>query len=377
MITFDNVAKRYPNGREALAGVTFTIQPGEFVFLTGRSGAGKSSVLKLIALLERPSRGTVTVAGQNTNTIKSGKIPAFRRALGQFATGVTVVTTSADDQLVGMVVNSFSAVSLDPPLVLWSIRKESKSGPSFLENGHFGISILAEDQMEVSAVFGRPQPDQFSQVGWTAGGRGAPLMVGAIAHLECVNEAVLDGGDHHILVGRVERFARFEGAPLLFAQGQYGVAESHPALTDAPSLPAAPSRDPSEDMLFVSLLKATDQHMSALFQEYRHEVGVTVATGRVLNRLSVGSCTQETLEQDTFLGENAVETALSDLERIGQVSRAGETWALTEPGRRVQADLRRSAAQFTAQQLQGIPDKDVAAAERVLGALLSRGDRKP
>jgi cell division transport system ATP-binding protein len=79
MITFDNVSKRYPNGREALAGVTFQIQPGEFVFLTGRSGAGKSSVLKLIALLERPSRGSVTVNGQNTAKIKSRRIPAFRR----------------------------------------------------------------------------------------------------------------------------------------------------------------------------------------------------------------------------------------------------------------------------------------------------------
>ena len=82
MITFDNVSKRYPNGREALSGVSFTIQPGEFVFLTGRSGAGKSSVLKLIALLERPSRGTVTVSGQNTGKLKAGKIPAFRRAIG-------------------------------------------------------------------------------------------------------------------------------------------------------------------------------------------------------------------------------------------------------------------------------------------------------
>lgn len=82
MISFDNVAKRYPNGREALAGVTFNIQPGEFVFLTGRSGAGKSSVLKLIALLERPTRGTVTVGGQNTSKLRSGRIPAFRRAIG-------------------------------------------------------------------------------------------------------------------------------------------------------------------------------------------------------------------------------------------------------------------------------------------------------
>jgi cell division transport system ATP-binding protein len=82
MITFDNVSKRYANGREALAGVSFTIQPGEFVFLTGRSGAGKSSVLKLIALLERPSRGTVTVNGQDTGKLRSGRIPAFRRAIG-------------------------------------------------------------------------------------------------------------------------------------------------------------------------------------------------------------------------------------------------------------------------------------------------------
>src|SRR4029078_4901813 len=77
-----NVSKRYPNGRDALAGVTFNIQPGEFVFLTGRSGGAKSSVLNLVALLERPTRGTVTVGGQNTSKLKSGRIPAYRRAIG-------------------------------------------------------------------------------------------------------------------------------------------------------------------------------------------------------------------------------------------------------------------------------------------------------
>jgi cell division transport system ATP-binding protein len=82
VITFDNVGKRYPNGREALAGATFRVERGEMVFLTGRSGAGKSTILKLIALLERPTRGTVVVAGRNTNTIKPGKIPAFRRGIG-------------------------------------------------------------------------------------------------------------------------------------------------------------------------------------------------------------------------------------------------------------------------------------------------------
>jgi cell division transport system ATP-binding protein len=82
VIVFDRVSKRYPNGREALANVTFRIASGEMVFLTGRSGAGKSTVLKLIALLERPSRGTVVVNGKNTSVLKSRFIPAYRRNVG-------------------------------------------------------------------------------------------------------------------------------------------------------------------------------------------------------------------------------------------------------------------------------------------------------
>jgi cell division transport system ATP-binding protein len=82
VITFDKVSKRYPNGREALTSVTFEIHSGELVFLTGRSGAGKSSVLKLIALLERPTRGTVIVGGKNTSTLKAGHVAAFRRHIG-------------------------------------------------------------------------------------------------------------------------------------------------------------------------------------------------------------------------------------------------------------------------------------------------------
>jgi cell division transport system ATP-binding protein len=82
MITFDNVSKRYPNGREALSNVSFRIDRGEMVFLTGRSGAGKSTILKLIALLERPTRGAVVVAGKNTNALRPRHIPAFRRGIG-------------------------------------------------------------------------------------------------------------------------------------------------------------------------------------------------------------------------------------------------------------------------------------------------------
>ena len=82
MIRFDRVSKRYPNGRDALREISLQVEPGEFVFLTGRSGAGKSSILKLIGLLERPTRGTVTVNGQDTASLPARAIPAYRRRLG-------------------------------------------------------------------------------------------------------------------------------------------------------------------------------------------------------------------------------------------------------------------------------------------------------
>jgi cell division transport system ATP-binding protein len=82
MIVFDRVSKRYPNGRDALSSVTFEVHTGEMVFLTGRSGAGKSTVLKLIALLERPTRGTVVVGGRNTSALRARHVPAFRRNIG-------------------------------------------------------------------------------------------------------------------------------------------------------------------------------------------------------------------------------------------------------------------------------------------------------
>lgn len=298
---------------------------------------------------------------------------AFRRTLGQFATGVTVIATNFDGTFVGMAANSFSAVSLDPPLVLWSIRKESKSVPAFVGNGHFAVNVLSEDQMDVSALFGRPSPDQFDRLGWKPGRNGDPLLDGAIAHFDCVTESVVDGGDHHIVVGRVVHYSRYEGAPLLFAQGGYGVSRSHPGLALGEQPSDRDDEQQSEELLFMSLVQATDNHMSSLFQEHRRHIGLTVATSRILNRLVRGACDKDTLERDTFLGDNAVEDALSDLGERGRVTVDGHgLWSLTEDGVHLRAALRQGAEQFTEEQLRGIPAEDVAAAERVLKTLLTR-----
>nr|WP_017934591.1 flavin reductase [Nocardioides sp. Iso805N] len=293
---------------------------------------------------------------------------AFRRALGQFATGVTVIGTVHEGRGYAMAANSFSAVSLEPPLVLWSIRKESKSAPAFTSSGHFSINVLEEAQTAVSNALGRSHEDPLSQVDWSAGVHGDPLLSGCLAQFECTTESVVDGGDHHILVGRVERFARFEGKPLLFAQGEYGWLGRR-SDTGSSQLAAAPS----EEMLFMSLLRDAEQHMSTLFDSYRRQLGLTPTATRILNHLAHSSDTVEGLQRSTPIAPQAIDDSLAELMQAGLVNRAATgTWSLTEQGLARRASLRKGAEEFTARQLDNIPANDLAAAERVLAALCGR-----
>ncbi|HQS10369.1 MAG: hypothetical protein B7Y12_17530 [Rhizobiales bacterium 24-66-13] len=157
----------------------------------------------------------------------------FRRCLGQFATGVTVVTANVGGELVGLTVNSFASVSLDPPLILWSIGQTSKSYPKFSIAENFTINVLAHDQIALSRHFGRSGPDKFQDIGWSAGETGAPILDNVAAFFECSRESEHRGGDHLILIGRVRRAVHFERGTLLFAQGRYRVATDHPAESSA------------------------------------------------------------------------------------------------------------------------------------------------
>jgi flavin reductase (DIM6/NTAB) family NADH-FMN oxidoreductase RutF len=146
----------------------------------------------------------------------------FRRALGSFATGVTVITTSrSGGEPVGLTANSFSSVSLDPPLVLWSLSLKSPSLRAFEEAGHFAVNVLAEDQVEVSRRFSTPLPDKFDGVQWHRGVASLPLIDGTLARLECQVTARHVSGDHVIFIGQVQRFAYESRAPLVFCQGRY------------------------------------------------------------------------------------------------------------------------------------------------------------
>lgn len=145
----------------------------------------------------------------------------FRDALGQFATGVTVVTCASKDGPIGITANSFASVSLDPPLVLWSPARASRRFPYFEAARHFAIHILGEEQAAVCRAFVRDGA-AFGAVDWTEGAEGVPLIDGCLARFECRREAVHEGGDHLIVVGRVTRAAYRKGAPLVFCSGCYG-----------------------------------------------------------------------------------------------------------------------------------------------------------
>lgn len=146
----------------------------------------------------------------------------FREALGRFATGITVMTTlDAQEGPYGVTATSFASLSLDPPLVQWSLRNAAYSLPIFLRSRRFAVNILAADQEDVSRAFSTAGVDRFTKVATEAGLGGVPLIEGAAAWIECDLETTLPGGDHTILIGRVLRARTFPRPPLLHWRGAY------------------------------------------------------------------------------------------------------------------------------------------------------------
>jgi flavin reductase (DIM6/NTAB) family NADH-FMN oxidoreductase RutF len=161
------------------------------------------------------------------NEASEPKAPEFdvrdlRNAFGMFATGVTVVTTcNPDGRPIGLTCNSFSSVSLKPPLVLWSLSLYSPNLQAFLQAPYFAVNILACNQFELSRRFSAPVRDRFEGVGWSGGEGGVPLLPSVAAHIQCRNETRHYSGDHVILIGQVVKYEYRDVEPLVFARGLY------------------------------------------------------------------------------------------------------------------------------------------------------------
>jgi flavin reductase (DIM6/NTAB) family NADH-FMN oxidoreductase RutF len=152
----------------------------------------------------------------------------LRNVLGSFVTGVTVVTTlDAEGKMHGLTANSFSSVSLDPPLVLWSQATSAGSYPAFRHAERFAINILAEDQYDLANHFASRSPEKFSGIDHDLGVDGLPLLRHCSGWLECKVVACYPGGDHVIFVGAVDGIRQSARRPLVFGGGQYLVAHPH------------------------------------------------------------------------------------------------------------------------------------------------------
>jgi len=149
----------------------------------------------------------------------------LRNVLGCFGTGVTVVTTiSASGERVGLTANSFSSVSLDPPIVLWSLGKQSRYLPVFHESGRFVINVLGVDQLHLSNQFAKPSDDRFAGVECQLGLGGLPVIQGCAANIECETISAQEVGDHVLYLGKILRYTHIKKDSLLFCNGAYARA---------------------------------------------------------------------------------------------------------------------------------------------------------
>ncbi|MBW3098166.1 flavin reductase family protein [Pseudohoeflea sp. DP4N28-3] len=151
----------------------------------------------------------------------------LRQALGQFPTGVCIVTASVDEEAVGMTISSFNTLSLDPPLVLFSIDRRAKSLPLWEKAGGYAINVLSEKQRDLSNRFARSLGDKWSGTRFERGYGDAPVFHGVAAAFECKPFAIHEGGDHLLFIAAVQRFRHDpDRAPLVFSQGRYATLKS-------------------------------------------------------------------------------------------------------------------------------------------------------
>jgi 3-hydroxy-9,10-secoandrosta-1,3,5(10)-triene-9,17-dione monooxygenase reductase component len=271
----------------------------------------------------------------------------FRDALGAFATGVTIVTArDREGRDVGLTANSFNSVSLDPPMVLWSLAKSARSLPTFVEATHFAVHVLAADQEELSLRFAARGANKFSDLELDRGPGQVPLLRGCSARFQCRTAFRYEGGDHMIFVGAVEAFDHTERAPLVFHGGRYAVAVQKEPLTSS-SAPESSEPDSSfsQDFLIYLLGRAHFQ----LFLGVRRELelhGLSEEQWFVLSILGL-SDDRTVAELDQLLwytGKRVTYELLASLTAAGFADLRGgydphARVVLTESGRRAAIEL--------------------------------------
>jgi len=264
----------------------------------------------------------------------------LRKVLGTFATGVTVITTRAPDGTpVGLTANSFNSVSINPPMVLWSLAKSARSRDAFEAASHWAVHILAADQEELANRFATRGTDKFAGLATTPGAGEAPLLPGCVARLQCRTSFKYEGGDHIIFVGEVLAVDHTENAPLVFQAGAYAVAtrKVYGPLT-SPEAGSEATESFGDDFLDYLLPRAHYQ-IYARIRAYHEQLGLADADYFVLVSL-IATDGRSRAEIDTMFsptGHHVTEQTIDGLAARDLVQResGGARLFLTVPGRRM------------------------------------------
>ena len=307
----------------------------------------------------------------------------FRAALGQFATGVTVVTTrSPNGERIGLTANSFNSASLDPPMVLWSLKNDSTNFDVFAKASHFAVNVLAADQVEVSQRFSRYVEDRFAGLECTDGIGGVPVIDGCAANFQCLNVHRYSGGDHAIFVGEVLDYDVHERTPLVFHRGDYTVTLPRP-VGDIDETEIAGGY---VDDFLLPLLARAYRLFGLPFYEHLTEKGIPRDEWRVLATLSDQSCTRDELAWVIRMPEDILDTTLAALMRKGMIVEAGSRTergqpqlVCTQSGSRRVIKLLAVAKAREADVLSDLPELEQQDFKRMLRSIIARlaGTKRP
>lgn len=262
---------------------------------------------------------------------------ALRRCFGSYATGVTVITTRHEDRDWGITANSFTSLSLEPPLVLWCLARSSRTYRAFTEAAHFVVNVLAVDQVSVSNRFAFRSSEDFpSEVPVQRAHIGVPVLQGACAHFQCRRHKVLDGGDHAIIVGEVVDFDGSERPGLVYRAGQYAVTEVHPTIV-------AQSRDRIDagflDATVRPALEGITRKFESFFDDELKDSGITSRESQILGLiLSNGPMSSEAIANQTLVSGSFLQETLESLLSKELIGADLSIYHLTDSGRQLAAE---------------------------------------
>ncbi|MGR5245436.1 MULTISPECIES: flavin reductase [Vibrio] len=302
---------------------------------------------------------------------------ALRNALGTFTTGVTIITTrDGEGQAVGLTANSFNSVSLDPPLVLWSLAKTALSVPAFTSATHWNVHVLSSAQQELSNRFASKGEDKFSGLELDKGVSDAPLLQQCTARFQCRTAFTHDGGDHIIFIGEVIAFDQQDLPPLAFQSGQYAVTAKKPwQELKLSSASEALECSYSEDLLGYLLGRAHFQMLGRM-QKTLKEQSITAMHFFALSVLAIQDDIglNEINAHVDYTGQKIETQHMDELVKQGAVREIDGRYVLTENGHQA-ALLHISEAKVIEQEMVSqLGEGDVMALKVILKRLIQQTD---